>query len=162
MLDIRVSRIGEFIRFQSCERRFKLELNNCHLARSEPFAERLFNELDPVLQELGRKAEDQWEKSLKSRGFHDLTRVSERKTEESATSWANFRELLQGLPANVCRVRKPSAGSRRRRGWRLPRPGPVLPGARRLPGRNLLPPRGTSGSRANSSLPGCAAASCLP
>ena len=32
--EIRVSEIGEFIRFQSCERRFKLGLDNRRLARA--------------------------------------------------------------------------------------------------------------------------------
>jgi hypothetical protein len=54
---IRVSEIGEFIRFQSCERRFKLGLDNRRLGRSVPFSERLFNTLDLVLQEVGREAE---------------------------------------------------------------------------------------------------------
>jgi hypothetical protein len=39
---IRVSEVGEFIRFQSCERRFKLGLDNRRLARTVPFSERLF------------------------------------------------------------------------------------------------------------------------
>jgi hypothetical protein len=36
-VQIRVSEIGEFIRFQSCERRFKLGLDNRRLARAVPF-----------------------------------------------------------------------------------------------------------------------------
>lgn len=64
---IRVSEIGEFIRFRSCERRFKLGLSNRALARSVPFSERLFNSLDPVLQEVGREAEDKWERALLAR-----------------------------------------------------------------------------------------------
>ncbi len=65
---IRVSEIGEFIRFQGCERRFKLGLNNRRLARSVPFSERLFNTLDPVLQE-GGEAENGWEAALREEGL---------------------------------------------------------------------------------------------
>lgn len=65
---IRVTEIGEFIRFQSCERRFKLGLDDRRLARAVPFSERLFNTLDPVLQEVGRDAENRWETALQDRG----------------------------------------------------------------------------------------------
>jgi hypothetical protein len=75
---LRVSEIGEFIRFQGCERRFKLGLNNRQVARSVPFSERLFNTLDPVLQEVGRRAEDGWETALRANGLVDLTRFYER------------------------------------------------------------------------------------
>jgi hypothetical protein len=71
---IRVSEIGEFIRFQSCERRFKLGLNNRRLARAVPFSERLFNTLDPVLQEVGRAA------SILGRKTDIMTRDSLHKT----------------------------------------------------------------------------------
>ena len=74
---IRVSEIGEFIRFQSCERRFKLGLDNRRLARAVPFAERLFNTLDPVLQEVGREAENRWEQALRDQDLLDLTRSDE-------------------------------------------------------------------------------------
>ena len=43
---VRVTEIGEYIHYQSCDRRFKLEHNNRQLARELPFAERLFNSLE--------------------------------------------------------------------------------------------------------------------
>jgi hypothetical protein len=95
---VRVSEVGEFIRFQSCERRFKLGLENRRLARNVPFSERLFNTLDPVLQEVGREAEDRWEVALRTRGLTDLTKVSTRPAEARATSWEDFRALLDALP----------------------------------------------------------------
>lgn len=73
---IRVSEIGEFIRHQSCERRFKLEMNRRRLARRLPFAERLFNSLDPVLREAGKRREDEWEQSLIAAGL-DAIRPAE-------------------------------------------------------------------------------------
>ncbi|EKS34237.1 AAA domain-containing protein [Afipia broomeae] len=95
-IPIRVSEVGEFIRFQSCERRFKLGLNNRELARAIPFSERLFNTLDPVLQEIGREAENRWELALQNRGVEDLLGSS---PEEN--TWAAFRAALEGLAENT-------------------------------------------------------------
>ena len=100
-IPVRVSEIGEFIRFHSCERRFKLGLNNRRLARAVPFSERLFNTLDPVLQEVGRAAEDRWEAALQRRGLRDVTQLSERPADERKVSWDEFRGLLAALPAGV-------------------------------------------------------------
>src|SRR5690242_2984399 len=60
----RVSDLGEFIRFDSCERRFRLSHNNRAAARRLPFFERLFSSLDPVLQQAGNDAEDDWQAEL--------------------------------------------------------------------------------------------------
>ncbi|MCU7812829.1 MAG: hypothetical protein KZQ77_16615, partial [Candidatus Thiodiazotropha sp. (ex Notomyrtea botanica)] len=87
---LRVTEIGEFIRYQSCERRFKLGLNNRALARRFPFSERLFNTLDPVLQEVGRKAEDAWEKALQDNESKDLTQINNRPPDQRSTSWGEF------------------------------------------------------------------------
>jgi hypothetical protein len=89
---IRVSEIGEFIRFQSCERRFKLGLSNRALARSVPFSERLFNSLDPVLQEVGREAEDAWELALASRGVARLAANCDPDTD--VVGWSDFATAL--------------------------------------------------------------------
>jgi hypothetical protein len=93
---IRVTEIGEYIHHRSCERRFKLEINNRELAKKLPFAERLFNALDPVLQEMGRQREGEWEQSLKAEGFHDLTKYGERAPDAKPTAWADFVSLLAG------------------------------------------------------------------
>jgi hypothetical protein len=77
LVPLRVSEIGEFNRFQGCERRFKLGLNNRRLARSL-ISEHLFNALDPVLQEVGQAAEDGWEKALRADGLRDLSRAADR------------------------------------------------------------------------------------
>ncbi|MEO1149924.1 MAG: AAA domain-containing protein [Pseudomonadota bacterium] len=98
---LRVSEIGEFIRFQSCERRFKLGLNNRKLARELPFAERLFNTLDPVLQEAGRSAEETWETELREQGLIDLTNIAERNPEDRSTSWEEFSAALANLSPGV-------------------------------------------------------------
>jgi hypothetical protein len=92
-----VSEIGEFIRFQSCERRSKLGLDNRRLARAVPFSERLFSTLDPVLQEVGRNAENRWETAIQNRGTRDLTCMHERDPDRRSTPWAEFRAALEGL-----------------------------------------------------------------
>lgn len=69
---ITVTEVGEYIRHQSCDRRFKLSYNNREEAKKLPFANRLFNTIDPVLQASGQKKEDQWEQSLKNNGFTPL------------------------------------------------------------------------------------------
>src|SRR5690349_16849100 len=97
---IRVSEIGEFIRFEGCERRFKLGLNNRRLARSVPFSERLFNTLDPVLQEVGRAAEDKWEAALRADGLVDVT-PSGGEAGNRGVTWAQFRAGLESLGADV-------------------------------------------------------------
>ena len=94
---VRVTEIGEYIHYQSGDRRFKLEHNNRKLARELPFAERLFNSLDPVLQEAGRLRENEWETSLKNNGLIDLTLYSEKSAEEKKTPWTTFVERLQGI-----------------------------------------------------------------
>ena len=62
---IRVTDIGEYIRYHSCDRRFKLKFNNYEEARKVPFFELIFEtSLDWVLQEAGRIRENEWEASL--------------------------------------------------------------------------------------------------
>ena len=94
---VRVTEIGEYIHYQSCDRRFKLEHNNRKLARELPFAERLFNSLDPVLQEAGRLRENEWETSLQKNGLLDLTLYSQKSAEEKKTPWTTFVSQLQGI-----------------------------------------------------------------
>lgn len=93
---VRVTEVGEYLRHHSCERRFKLEANGREAARALPFAERLFNALDPVLQEIGRMREDAWEQSLKDEGFTDLTRHLERQPRDPA-KWNQFAASLANV-----------------------------------------------------------------
>lgn len=89
---VRVSEIGEFIRFHSCERRFKLGLSNRALARQVPFSERLFNSLDPVLQAVGKAAEDAWERALAARGVSPMGAPADPET--GSVAWADFEVAL--------------------------------------------------------------------
>ena len=68
----RVSDLGEFVRFDSCERRFRLSHSNRAAARRLPFFERLFSSLDPVLQQAGNNAEDDWQEQLLADGYREL------------------------------------------------------------------------------------------
>src|SRR3954467_7754996 len=69
---IRVSDLGEFIRFDSCERRLKLSYDHRAEPARLPFFERLFSSLDPVLQQAGNNAEDAWQAQLLDDGYREL------------------------------------------------------------------------------------------
>ncbi|MBX0291700.1 PD-(D/E)XK nuclease family protein [Hymenobacter sp. HSC-4F20] len=70
---LRVTDIGEFIRHDSCERRFKLGLGNRDLTRVLPFFDRFLNTMDPVLKAQGHMREEEWAASLLKDGFKDST-----------------------------------------------------------------------------------------
>ncbi len=101
---VRVTEIGEYIRYRSCERRFKLGFNNRQLAKQLPFAERLFNTIDPVLDEHGRQREDEWESTLRGAGLEGLTqqgqsseRQAEHHEEVEPDGWDALAGRLQAL-----------------------------------------------------------------
>jgi hypothetical protein len=60
--------IGEYIRHQSCERRFKLDYNRQEEAKRVPFWGRLQNPLDLALRRAGFTREDEWEEQLINAG----------------------------------------------------------------------------------------------
>lgn len=94
---VRVTEIGEYVRHRSCERRFKLGFNNRQLAKKLPFSQRLFNPLDPVLQEVGRRREDEWEASLKNAGLEDLSRHDQAPEGSEGAPWDDLVENLRTL-----------------------------------------------------------------
>ncbi len=97
---IRVNDIGEYIRYHSCDRRFKLAFNNRQLAKELPFAERLFNSIDPVLQEAGRIREDAWEVQLLE---SELAHIEPSEDEEGSygnLEWNDFVAQLATVPLN--------------------------------------------------------------
>lgn len=93
---VRAAEIGEFIRYNSCERRFKLGANGRELAKHLPFAGRLFRSIDPVLQFAGRQREEEWEKSLNvEECFVNLNNSSSERSateplEVEALEWKDF------------------------------------------------------------------------
>jgi hypothetical protein len=92
---IRVNEVGEFVRNRSCERRFKLEFNGRAEARLLPFFERLFNPLDPVLQDIGRAREDEWEHLLIDAGIPSVDMVPT--GPEGESTWADFLSAIRLL-----------------------------------------------------------------
>ncbi|MDP9440490.1 MAG: hypothetical protein M3P49_17415 [Actinomycetota bacterium] len=96
---VRVTEIGEYIRYRSCDRRFKLGQDNRRLAKGLPFATRLFNTLDPVLQEVGRQREDDWEASLKAAGLKNLTPLDQASEEDGQVLWGTFADSLRTVEA---------------------------------------------------------------
>ncbi|MDY7004925.1 MAG: PD-(D/E)XK nuclease family protein [Cyanobacteriota bacterium] len=100
-LSVRATDIAEYIRYQSCDRRFKLKYNDYELAKKDiPFSNLIFaTSLDPVLEEEGRIREDEWETSLQKDGFLDLTKMGQKSDREAKeTSWNDFVEKLKNLP----------------------------------------------------------------
>ncbi|WP_319591650.1 AAA domain-containing protein [uncultured Draconibacterium sp.] len=69
---ITVTEIGEYIRHSCCERRFKLSYNNREEAEKIPFADRLFNTIDPVLKKSGERKENEWNDSLLVNGYTSI------------------------------------------------------------------------------------------
>ncbi len=99
---IRVSELGEFIRFDACERRFKLSYNKRSAARKLPFFERLFSPLDPVLQQSGNEAEDAWQEQLREAGYRELAPAETVEIEDGAvgphrTPWLDFAQVAEDL-----------------------------------------------------------------
>lgn len=94
---LRVTEIGEYIRHRSCERRFRLEINGRKEARKLPFAERLFNALDPVLQETGKDREKEWEQTLQASGLTDLTNYAALPDDAKSTPWDTLALKLKTL-----------------------------------------------------------------
>lgn len=117
---VNVTEIGEFIRHQSCDRRFKLDCNNRQEAREGiPFFDRLFNPLDLVLKRAGDEKEDEWELQLKSAGFRAIEldprslSGSESHHDEQEVTWAGFIQSIHDLdhsqPAYARQVRVEAA-----------------------------------------------------
>lgn len=96
---VRVTDIGEYIRYHCCDRRFQLKFDNYKEAKSVPFFELIFEtSLDPVLQEAGRVRENEWEASLQQKSFIDITQYSQKTAnEDRKTLWDKFIEQLQNL-----------------------------------------------------------------
>jgi hypothetical protein len=95
-----VSEIGEFVRHQSCQRRFKLDSNRRKLTRRLPFAERLFNPLDYVLSARGKEQENRWQQELDDAGFTQIApHMPNVEDSGGFPSWDDFAAALAGLAA---------------------------------------------------------------
>lgn len=99
---LRVTEVGEFVHYRACERRFKLAMDNAKLVRKLPFVGRLFNPLDPVLEDMGSKREDEWEQSLLRENVVAM-RCPEIETAKKTTiQWSEFCELANRLEQGDC------------------------------------------------------------
>ncbi|MCP6760083.1 MAG: AAA domain-containing protein [Fischerella sp. CENA71] len=96
---IKVTDIAEYIRYKSCDRRFKLKINNYEIAKQVPFYQLIFStSLDPVLEEEGHRREKEWETSLQKMGLLSLTQGNQNSDSLQPTDWNNFVEELKKLP----------------------------------------------------------------
>ncbi|MBC1239564.1 AAA domain-containing protein [Nostoc sp. 2RC] len=95
---VRVTDIAEYIRYQSCDRRFKLKFNDYELAKNIPFSNLIFDtSLDPVLEEEGRIRENEWETSLQKEGLIDFNQISQNSDQNKATDWNIFVKKIQNI-----------------------------------------------------------------
>src|SRR5262245_35761306 len=93
-IEISVTDIGEYIRHRSCDRRFFLKVHyDREVAQHLPFFDRLLNTLDPVLREVGRDRENQWEHELIGHGVENLT-ATLAKGKHDEVSWLDFAGKL--------------------------------------------------------------------
>ncbi len=96
MHTIRVTTLGEYIRYNSCERRFKLNIDK-NLSEQIPFWTRLQNPLDVILQENGKGKEREWMNALRAANFTALPCDGMSKHGTAITSWDYFLQQVQNL-----------------------------------------------------------------
>jgi hypothetical protein len=96
-ITLTATHLGEYIRHHSCDRRFHLAVHEERRVAALPFFDRLRDSIDPVLAEVGRRREDQWEAELRAAGFCDLA-VSLPKGKRDEVTWATLAEVLAALP----------------------------------------------------------------
>ena len=91
---ISVTQIGEYVRFDSCDRRFRLD----HDQREEamegvPNMRRLMSPMDPVLREVGREREEEWAQYLRDQGLRQISRPEG----QDSLSWERFLQRITSL-----------------------------------------------------------------
>ncbi|MDY3556217.1 AAA family ATPase [Gemmata sp. JC717] len=96
-LTITATDLGEYVRHHSCDRRFHLAVHAARETEPLPFFDRLRTDLDPVLAELGRQRENQWEAELIAAGFRDLAAPLPKGKRDEVT-WAAIAAVLEALP----------------------------------------------------------------
>lgn len=91
---IKVTDVGEFIRYDSCERRFFLVVHDREIRDTVPFFNRRLNNLDFILQKRGARFEDDWERTLIDYGYIDITKNLKKDAADRKTDWKSFFEQL--------------------------------------------------------------------
>lgn len=89
--------LGEYVRHHSCDRRFHLAVRAKTAPDPLPFFARLRDTIDPVLAEVGRRREDQWEAELVAAGFRDLVAALP-KGKRGEVPWETFAAELATVP----------------------------------------------------------------
>ncbi|WP_439624754.1 AAA domain-containing protein [Gemmata sp.] len=89
--------LGEFVRHHSCDRRFHLAVHRDREVAPLPFFDRLRDSIDPVLAEVGRRRENQWEAELTAAGFRDLA-ADLPKGKRDEVTWAALAAVAASLP----------------------------------------------------------------
>lgn len=70
---INANQIAQYVRHHSCSRRLRLSYDNSEVARDQlPYFNRVFNPLDPALQQKGSEREDEWAEDLRDEGVSEL------------------------------------------------------------------------------------------
>lgn len=71
---INANQIAQYVRHHSCSRRLRLSYDNAEVARNQlPYFNRVFNPLDPALQQKGSEREDEWAEDLRDEGISELS-----------------------------------------------------------------------------------------
>ncbi|OBH37156.1 hypothetical protein A5690_07065 [Mycobacterium intracellulare] len=96
---VSASEIGEFVRHDSCQRRFRLAAENRREARTLPFYERLFNTLDVVLTRAGHEREDIWTRFLDDSGVVNITGERPDDADSLYPDWQEFVDNAAPLVA---------------------------------------------------------------
>lgn len=74
---LQITEVGEYIRYQGCDLRFKLKFNSYQAVKNLPYrlSQSIFQtSLDPILEATGRLREQQWAESINDA---NLTALSE-------------------------------------------------------------------------------------
>ena len=70
---INANQIAQYVRHHSCSRRLRLSYDNSEVARDQlSYFNRVFNPLDPALQQKGGEREDEWAEDLRDEGVSEL------------------------------------------------------------------------------------------
>jgi hypothetical protein len=99
-ITLTATNLGEYVRHHSCDRRFHLAVNEAREVAVLPFFDRLRDAIDPVLAEVGRRREDQWETELVAAGYGDLVAALP-KGKRDEVPWEEFAKTLTSLPPGV-------------------------------------------------------------
>jgi hypothetical protein len=97
---ISVNQIGEYIRHNSCDRRFFLTINEKAETAKLPFYAELQSTIEPILKIIGRKREHDWEHQLQTSGLVDLG-IGLPRGSRNELKWSELAKVLATLPTGT-------------------------------------------------------------